>query len=134
MSDELELDDLLGDMTYVPDTAEEAAAKAEENGLTVLRATNRDVFVDLDDKASKVIFETRAEELEKRGAIKSYRLTTSKSGKWHGHVRLNKPASIWQRIALQCVLGSDLTREYLHYQTAFAKGDKTEVLFFEVKP
>ncbi len=112
---------------------EEACATAIENGLTVIDAKPNQLFVDLDKKPSVVIFTSRVESLVKNGIATDWRITRSKSGNSHGYVTLTKDTPLAERIALQCVLGSDLAHEYLNYMAYTKLGESARVVFFEPK-
>jgi hypothetical protein len=62
----------------------------------------------------------------------TYRATKSKSGNTHVYVTLPEPLPVFERIALQAILGSDAKREMLNFIRA-KRGDSGEpILMYEV--
>lgn len=110
---------------------EQACATAVENGLSVVDAKPSELFVDLDKTANVLIFMSRVESLVRNGIATDWRITRSKSGNSHGYVNLLRDTPLIERVALQCMLGSDLTHEYLTYMTYLKLGEQTRVVFFE---
>lgn len=113
---------------------EEACEDAEARGLTVVDAGDDELFVDLDTKTSLAIYRKRVETLMDKGIATSERVTRSSGGHWHGYVQLAESKPVIERIALQAILGSDPTHEYLSYLTYLVNGEKTRIVFFEPNP
>lgn len=113
----------------------DACADAIADGLHVVEATGQDLFVDIDGGSQNLnLFKKRAADLVSKEIAKSFHATRSKNGGWHGYVELREPMSVTERIALQCVLGSDLTHEYLSFLTYRKLGERTRIVFFEKEP
>lgn len=118
---------------YLENVSSEAAfAEAERMGLKVVLPSERELFIDIDDKASYRTFLSRTRDLEPWFDF-SFTTTPSRSGGDKKHVIVTfddfKP-SAKDRIFLQLYLGSDPTREFLSLQRILAL-DPHPTLFFE---
>lgn len=97
-----------------PDTTLEAHAKAMEAGHEILVASDLIIQLDLDSAADVSVFERHSGRLKDLGlAVASAESWPSKSGNKHVQITLSAPVPILERIAVQCVLGSDRKREFL---------------------
>jgi hypothetical protein len=125
--------DLLQD-SEVPDYAkrlEDACAEAIAQGLEVVEAKANQLFCDLDDKRDLDVFRCRSEWLVRAGIASGWKITRSKSGNSHGYVTLKSDTPALERIALQAILGSDRTHEYLNFLTYKKLGESMRIVFFE---
>ena len=108
-------------------------AKAQSKGQRVVVADDRMLQIDIDSEEDWKQFEAGWDILKSvishRG---SYEVQESASGWPHRHVTvyLRKPATVWQRIALQACLGSHLTREVLNSYRVLT-GSDCPIVFFE---
>ena len=114
----------------------EAAVKsAEGKGCVVVAPGPRELFLDIDDAQSLAVFDRNVERLrEVLPMTWSKRPSPSGAdGRYHIVVTLERDlVGVQERILLQALLGSDLTREVLSYQRA-VRGDDVPTLFFERK-
>jgi hypothetical protein len=119
---------------YSPEEHEDFCNQAREAGLDVLYATDYDVFVDLDTKQDHDMFWCRARAFQSEVLFSDIKITVSqKRGNWHGICKLTQPLTLLERIALQCVLGSDRTREYITVMRWIKNPGETKSVLFEVK-
>lgn len=109
----------------------EAETVAKDLGLNLVEAPANVLMCDLDDKPSMDLFWERFGDLEELDAVIGKPLiTTSKSGKKHGYIRLKQEFSPLERIGLQAVLGSDNKREFLSVRRVLGDlRDVASVLF-----
>jgi hypothetical protein len=110
---------------------QDACAYALAAGMTVVEAKPDQLFCDLDNKFDRALFAKRSEALVSNGIAKSWRVTRSKSGNQHGYVTLSASMPAVERIALQSVLGSDRTHEYLNFLSYKKLGEDVKIVFFE---
>jgi hypothetical protein len=114
---------------YAEDTIESARAKAARMGCFVVFPEPTQLFVDIDTPAGLRTFVQNLPRL--RGA--SYTVRPSQSGlpgHFHVTVAMSRPVSPIERIALQAMLGSDLTREILSW-LRIQRGIEEPTIFFE---
>jgi hypothetical protein len=86
---------------------------AEKSGFEIVRSTETTLLLDLDDGASKDIYERVFRTIAPLFALQEIERWASKSGKGLHVVLSCKPMEAAQRIALQACLGSDKVRESL---------------------
>lgn len=121
------------DEDFFAERQRESCETAKENGLEVKVAGTLDLFLDIDSKSSLQLAAKRLGELERRGIILDWEVTRSKSLNWHIHAHLAKHMTIPERIMLQCVLGSDLTHEYMNVNRYLSGMEENVIVLFEVK-
>lgn len=132
--------DEVNDLNYSEATLfqfnEERIRIARESGLEVVFADDRTLQLDLDTKDAYYLFRNQQDILgeERLGTEGDFIIEPSKSGlpKRHVTIKLKEPADIWKRIALQCLLGSDLKREALNAARVL-EGVPDPICFFEKK-
>jgi hypothetical protein len=112
-------------------TAEEAA---KAKGCVVVYPEPDELFIDIDDAPSLVIFGKNFQRLKAAGVVKHFTQVPSPSGasdRFHITVRLVQPvADKFVRIAYQSLLGSDRIHEALSFVAAL-KGEERPTCFFE---
>ena len=110
-----------------------AIESAKAKGLVVVWPEADELFVDIDDASSLSTFEKHIIIL-KAVVPCTWRVMRSPSGKperWHATVKLARPVeSVFERILLQALLGSDLLHELLSWRQA-TKGSTAPTCFFE---
>lgn len=122
---------------YSAETTDEAVAERRakacvERGCYVVTPAPEQLFVDIDTHHALGVFHANVGAL---GAlVVSHSMCPSpsrKSGRYHITVRLNRPVKdAFERIALQCLLGSDLAREMISWKEA-TLGLSAPTVFFE---
>ncbi len=115
--------------SYGDDTIEIAVEKAKALGCTVVFPKPNELFLDIDTEASMRRFVRGVSRLRRV----SYVVRSSPSGlpgRYHIVVTMPRPVSPLERIALQAMLGSDLTRELLSWMR-IQRGIDEPTLFFE---
>jgi|SRR5579885_3497909 hypothetical protein len=133
---DLERKGILYDPEGMPNS-ERAIDEAEINNLVVKFPTSHELFVDIDNEHSFILFQyqftlyTRFIDPEA-----TYAVTPSKSGLPKRHIVVTSPQmefSEFERVAYQAMLGSDRTRELLGAVQA-ANDDPHPTLFLEPAP
>lgn len=117
---------------YGDDTIESAQEKARIRGLQVVFPSPRELQIDIDSAESMDVFMENIDRLKHDG----YEVRPSPSraiGHYHITVRLLYEVTPLERIALQAMLGSDLTREILSY-ARLQRGIVQPTIFFERPP
>lgn len=106
---------------------------AERNGLTLKTPGPLELFCDLDTEDDLNRFLVTAGKLQTAKIISTFTFVFSKSGKsWHGLVYTTKPLDVFQKIALQAILGSDRRRELAAFTEAFFGKPETAIRRFAV--
>jgi hypothetical protein len=121
---------------YVLETMEQIKARADELGLDVVFPGPTEVQIDIDSEEAHAEFHRRYEMVfQHLPDLAILRNEPSRSGlpKRHITVDTQRMLSEGQRIALQCALGSDSTRELLNI-TEHLLGMEHPTLFYEKKP
>jgi hypothetical protein len=115
-------------------TSRDAFEYTQANGLDFRFPLANELFVDLDDEASKMEFDRNylilVEVFDFREAI--FTPSRRKSRGIHVVVTMGRDVTPIERIALQAALGSDPTRE-AHSLVRYAAKDPLPTLFFEKK-
>lgn len=71
---------------------------------------------------------------EAKMPLRGFSETRSRSGRhWHVEIRLSRPMTVWQRIAIAAVMGSDRSRELCCIERVIF-GAKYPILFWKKKP
>lgn len=91
---------------------EENCAAAEAAGLSVVKADDYTLQLDIDSADALNEFYARWDKFNKWFAGEPI-ITRSKSNKWHITIKTLVPLSVETRIAIQACLGSDYVREML---------------------
>lgn len=119
------------DQTYSEHNESCAEKEAEARGQIVVYPGDDELQIDIDTEAQ---YETFEKNLYTLGDCYKVRKKPSKSGHPHYHITLTRigrpPFSMWERIALQAILGSDLTRETMN-ALRYMNGVERPVRFFE---
>jgi hypothetical protein len=107
--------------------------QAARKNRIVVKPRKNELFIDIDNEESRVIFDRNIKILEQ--AIDcTYEIKPSPSGdpdKAHVYVRLARPIKDkFERIMLQSMLGSDLVHEMISWFNA-TQGGETPTVFFE---
>jgi hypothetical protein len=123
--------DTYGERDYTPNPLEKAEKLAKEWGLVVYAVQEDELFCDLDTLESLERFEVTCKALVNKGIIGSYRVTDSKKGHWHGFAKTLEYMDFHERVAYQCVMGSDLDRE-LYNLMAYELDDEAKIVAFEL--
>jgi hypothetical protein len=55
--------------------------------------------------------------------LRAVSLTRSRSGNWHGEIKLSKPKPVIERIAIAAVMGSDLARELCNLERVYFRSN-----------
>lgn len=122
LNDELDLSSLfspdLSTITKQPDPSgykkspDDAIALKEEEGFTIIYGDDHTLLLDLDGLQDLIWFEHAYPKVSKTFRIQEVERWKSKSGKGT-HIVLHSDShlSIVERLALQCILGSDRMRE-----------------------
>lgn len=101
-------------------------------GLTVVVATDRDIFVDLDANQDQYVLEANLTLLRKNGfEVDFVKTTRSRSGNKHVYLRAPRVLTDVERIALQAILGSDRKREVFCFLRILAGTERPVSVFFE---
>lgn len=115
--------------------AEDKATVAAQRGCLVHLPEPDELFVDIDDEASRLRFDAVVQILADRGLVKEAIGTPSpslKPGREHLRVRLSRPVrDERERVLLQAALGSDGKREACSYFELEA-GERDVTCFFEL--
>lgn len=126
-------------MSGASGTLDAARTAAEAKGLVVVEPKPNELFVDIDDDASLVVFTEHVAAVKALLPGTTYRLRPSPSGtpgRFHATVVLSREVMTLERICLQALLGSDRLHELLSW-VSYSNGNKTPTVFFErpeVKP
>lgn len=111
-----------------------AFSKAALEGELVVLPRDNELFIDIDNEASLVLFYMNLPKIEEYVGVRGYPvITPSRSGdaeRRHIVVTLSQDVTKTERILLQAVLGSDLRRELLSY-CRITIGDPNPTLFLE---
>ncbi len=119
------------DHYYGEDTIESALAKAKTLGRTVVFPKPDELFIDIDSPAAMRKFVRGVTHLH--GVTYVVRPSPSmRDGRHHVVVTMPFPVTPLARIALQAMLGSDLTREMLSW-LRLNRGIQEPTLFFELQ-
>lgn len=107
---------------------------AQDNGMTVVYPTDKQLFIDIDSEQAYELFLNQVQLLKKVEGTLDWVCTVSKSGLPHRHIVVNlvNPKEIGTRIALQAALGSDRRCELLRLVRVH-DGDPNPILFLETK-
>lgn len=106
---------------------------AEENQLDVVFPQSDELFLDIDDLSSSLVYEKNKGIVDQSHGILGVIVSESRSGhgKKHYVVKLKRPVTTIERIALQAILGSDRRREANSLRRHTLDGELTPTLFFE---
>ena len=106
---------------------------AAENNLDVVFPKPDELFLDIDNYSSSVVYEENKDIVEQSHGILGVVVTESRSGhgKKHYVVKLKRPITVVERIALQAILGSDRRREANSLRRHVIDGETSPTLFFE---
>lgn len=120
-----------GDVTQEGVDERHAAACAEKD-CHVVEALPDQLLVDIDSYEALGIFHANYPRLGDLAASHERKQSPSrKAGRYHIVVKLTRPVKDnYERILLQCLLGSDLAREVLSWREANA-GVRNPTVFFE---
>jgi hypothetical protein len=113
-----------------------AYAEAEANGCIVKLPSDDELFIDIDDQASKNQFSMNIGKVEEQMGEIVINEAPSPSGnpeRQHITVKLSRKVEPMERILLQALLGSDLKREALSW-IRLVNNDPNPTLFYEKKP
>lgn len=112
----------------------ECAAMARSMGLDAYFPAENELFIDIDSEGQLQHLYKNLDVVQKTlDGADIIRKTPSPSGKpghYHVVIRCGKPASLVERMLLQAVLGSDLTREVLSW-CRFRQGNTSPIALFE---
>lgn len=114
------------------DRDEKATEQAAKKGCRVVYPKANELFVDLDSKEAVARFYTNIARILEYKPL-TYEVRPSPSGREghaHAYVWLEDDVDDFERIALQALLGSDLTREVLSWQRLM-RYEEHPTLFFE---
>jgi hypothetical protein len=114
---------------------EAAVVSAKAKGCIVVVPKPDKLFIDIDDAAGLATFNANLERVREIVPF-TYRRRSSPSGaqgRYHILAKLSRAVGLTERILLQALLGSDLTREALSWQRA-DRGDPVPTPFFEKEP
>ena len=90
--------------------------------------------IDIDEKKMPRDFFSTLETLEKYAPIKLYRITRSKNKGFHVKLNITGNMNDYEKLLLQCLLGSDIKRELMNYMRYKVAGDfKTWNFLFDEK-
>jgi TPP-dependent indolepyruvate ferredoxin oxidoreductase alpha subunit len=108
---------------------------AEENQLDVVFPQPDELFLDIDDYSSVLVYEENKDLVEQSHGILGVTVRESRSGhgKKHYVVKLNRSVTVVERIALQAILGSDRRHEAQSLRRHILDGEIAPTLFFEKK-
>lgn len=116
------------------DREETAREQAAAKGCRVVLPGDDELFIDVDEVGSWLRFVdnfARMSEYLHAAEYESRPSPSGREGRMHVVVRLGRPVeSVYERILLQALLGSDLTREALSWLRA-KRGEENPTLFFE---
>lgn len=84
---------------------------AEQAGYIVIEPKENELFIDIDNYENYTHCMQSLNNFKRLELIVSAKQTRSKSNNWHIIATLKENKSIWERIALQCALGSDPKHE-----------------------
>jgi hypothetical protein len=119
-------------------TVETVAAAAAKKRLVVVLPGPDELFVDIDSEEQLVRFWALHEIFERSGLSRLVRVRPSPSGKpgrSHVTVMLTRPVrDMFERVALQSLLGSDPTREMLSWLHLHSGAEDDAVTVFFEKP
>lgn len=105
---------------------------AKARGCVVIKPKPKELFIDIDREADLVWFlksiDRVANWLPCTWEVKDS--PSGVAGRHHVYVTFERDLSVWERVALQAVLGSDRTRELLSVLRILS-GDPNPTLFFE---
>ena len=120
------------DKEKYPETRQQYVSRMEKEGFEIVTPNSTELFIDIDSKTDFNRFNIAFGRLKQEYAPVTAISTFSKKGDPHRHIIVTLPFEItsMQRIALQAVLGSDLTREMLSIFRCFG-GDPVPTLFAE---
>lgn len=113
----------------------EAQKQAAAKGLIVVHPADDELFVDIDDDASYGVFQENLAVIRRQIAHLDISCSTTpspsrRSGRYHIRVKMPRPVTPIERIALQAILGSDRKREALSW-CRIETGVGSPTLFFE---
>lgn len=110
-------------------TTQDVEALAQAQGLVPFLPEADELMLDLDEADGAPAARARVGEvLENNGiGVLASLTTTSKSGKYHLYLRLDRPVTPHERIALQACLGSDPVREVLSLLRLMQGGEPAAV-------
>ena len=114
----------------IPIESEMAFEEAKAKGLEVRVADDYTLQLDLDNEVAANQFHAYEGRLRAHFNVVEIHETTSRNGNRHAYVKMEKPLSVPERIALQAALGSDPTREFLSLKR-WLNNDPNPVLLFE---
>ncbi len=108
------------------------AAACKEKDCHIVEALPDQLLVDIDSYEALGIFHANYSRLGELAVSHERKQSPSrKSGRYHIVVKLSRPVKDhYERILLQCLLGSDLAREVLSWREANA-GVRNPTVFFE---
>ena len=108
---------------------------AVDNQLDVVFPQADELFLDIDNVASGLVYEENKDIVDQSHGILGVIVSDSRSGQGKKHyvVKLKRPVTTIERIALQAILGSDRRREANSLRRHILDGELTPTLFFEKK-
>lgn len=113
--------------------SQRALNQATMEGLDVVFPADNELFVDIDNAHSYMLFCKQFDIVNKHIGVEGWQENISKSGnpdKKHITIQLSVDVTPMERLALQAMLGSDRVRELLGYVQE-KNGDPYPVLFLE---
>lgn len=117
-------------MAYLGEIMRDVHEVAKKANQTVILPKGNECQLDIDSKEQYDRFEDVLKWAEDLLEIKKVTKLPSKTkGHYHITVEFYKELSLWERIALQAVLGSDLTRELLNSIRAINGDENPSALF-----
>lgn len=116
-------------------TPDEMQRRADDRNLDIKYPAPNELFVDIDSARDWERFKTALEMFSRMEKVRFWQDTPSASRGQHRHVvvTLGRDVSQFERIAFQAMLGSDLKRELLSFESLRA-GQRHPTVFFEPKP
>jgi hypothetical protein len=108
---------------------------AADNQLDVIFPQADELFLDIDNFSSSLVYEENKDLVDQSHGILGVVVSDSRSGQGKKHyvVKLKRPVTTIERIALQAILGSDRRREANSLRRHILDGELTPTLFFEKK-
>jgi hypothetical protein len=125
-----------GGSTLQPDFRNDTEMEemAASKGCEVIYSDEYTLLLDLDDLASVEVFGLQHEIAVREGLVKQeHDVWTSRSGKLHVRVYLPRANNVFQRLALQSMLGSDRKRDLLSLSRVM-RGIANPIILFRPLP
>ena len=112
------------------------AKACTERGVQIVEPQDDELFVDIDTHEALGMFHANQRALGK--LVQSHSMEPSpsrKAGRYHIRVKLTRPVrDAFERIMLQALLGSDLSREIISWRDANGGAAKPTVFFEKKEP